>query len=108
MKKGKIGNCTLYFGDCLEVMNLPNFGKVDAVITDPPYGTTRCKWDNIIPFDKMWDCLINITEDKSAICLFGSEPFSSHLRLSNLKMYKYDWVWKKSKATGHLNSKKDH
>lgn len=67
------------------------------VLTDPPYGTTACKWDVVIPFEPMWEQLKRITKDNGAICLFGSEPFSSHLRLSNLKRYKYDWVWRKNR-----------
>jgi DNA modification methylase len=95
-------------GDCLEVMdNLIEQGiKVDAVITDPPYGTTACKWDSIIPFDKMWERLDKINKNKGAIVLFGAEPFSSALRMSNIKNYKYDWIWEKDKATNHLNAKK--
>jgi DNA modification methylase len=80
--------------------------SIDMVLADPPYGTTVCKWDVVIPFEPMWDELKRITKDNGSICLFGSEPFSSHLRISNLKMFKYDWYWKKPKATGHLNSKK--
>ena len=84
-------------GDCLEVMReLANDGiKVDLVLTDPPYGTTACKWDNIIPFDEMWECLDNITNPNTPVALFGSEPFSSNLRMSNIKNYKYDWIWDK-------------
>ena len=98
----------LYNGDCLEVMdNLIEQGvKVDAIITDPPYGTTRNKWDSVIPLDEMWERLNKIIKPNGAIALFGSEPFSSALRMSNIKNYKYDWIWEKSKATGHLNSKK--
>jgi DNA modification methylase len=80
--------------------------KVDVVITDPPYGTTQCKWDNIIPFEPMWNCINNIIKTNAAICLFGSEPFSSQLRVSNIKNYKYDWIWEKNKAQGFLNAKK--
>ena len=83
-------------GDCLEVMKSIPDKSIDMVLTDPPYGTTACKWDHVIPFEPMWEQLKRITKDNSAICLFGSEPFSSHLRLSNLKMFKYDWVWSKS------------
>lgn len=88
----------LYNGDCLEVMDklIEQGVKVDAIITDPPYGTTACKWDTVIPFDKMWDRLNKLIKDNGAIVLFGSEPFSSMLRCSNLKKYKYDWVWEKS------------
>lgn len=71
-------------------------GSIDLVLTDPPYGTTACKWDTVIPFEPMWEQLKRITKKNGAIVLFGSEPFSSYLRLSNLKMYKYDWVWKKA------------
>jgi site-specific DNA-methyltransferase (adenine-specific) len=88
---------TIYNGDCLEVMDyLISQGiKVDAIITDPPYGTTACSWDNIIPFDKMWERLKLLRKDKTPIVLFGSEPFSSHLRMSNIKEFKYDWIWDK-------------
>jgi site-specific DNA-methyltransferase (adenine-specific) len=72
--------------------------KVDAIITDPPYGTTACKWDSIIPFDKMWERLNKLIKPNGAIVLFGSEPFGSALRMSNIKNYKYDWVWNKRLA----------
>ena len=79
--------------------------QVDMILTDPPYGTTKCKWDNIIPFDKMWDKINKIIRPDGAICLFGSEPFSSNLRISNINNYKYDWVWDKVTAKGHLVAK---
>ena len=106
MKK-VIGSCTLYNGDCLEVMQglISDGVKVDAVITDPPYGTTACKWDSVIPFDKMWDCIKGLRNDNTPIALFGSEPFSSALRMSNIKEYKYDWVWEKNLKTDPLNAK---
>lgn len=98
-------NCNLIHGDCLELMkNIPD-KSIDMILTDPPYGTTACKWDVVIPFDPMWIQLKRIIKDNGAICLFGSEPFSSHLRLSNLKMFKYDWVWDKVKPNGHLVAK---
>ena len=98
----------LYKGDCLEVMDrmIEDGVKVDAIITDPPYGTTQCKWDSVIPFKTMWEQLSRIIKPNGAILLFGSEPFSSALRMSNIKNYKYDWVWEKSKATNFLNAKK--
>ena len=98
----------LYNGDCLEVMdNLIQQGiKVDAIITDIPYGTTRCKWDSIIPFEEMWKRIKEIRKPTTPIVLFGSEPFSSSLRLSNIKEYKYDWKWEKTQATGFFNAKK--
>ena len=99
-------NYKLMFGDCLERMKEIPSGSVDLVLADPPYGTTACKWDSVIDFTLMWEQLKRIIKPNGAIVLFGSEPFSSLLRVSNLKMFKYDWVWEKSKATGFLNSKK--
>ena len=95
----------IYLGDCLAVMRDIPDGSVDAIITDPPYGTTACKWDSVIPFEPMWEQLKRIIKPKGAIVLFGSEPFSSALRMSNIKNYKYDWVWKKTKPTGFSHSK---
>ena len=87
----------LYWGDCLKIMDglIADGVKVDAIITDPPYGTTACKWDSVIPFDEMWKRLKALRKDNTPIVLFGSEPFSSALRMSNIKEYKYDWVWNK-------------
>jgi len=85
-------------GNCLEVMKEIKSGSVDAIICDPPYGTTACKWDSVIDFDLMWEQLNRIIKPNGAIVLFGSEPFSSALRMSNIKNYKYDWHWKKTKA----------
>jgi len=84
--------------DCLEWMKRIPDGSIDCIITDPPYWTTACKWDSVIPFDLMWEQLKRIIKPNWAIVLFGSEPFSSALRMSNIKMYKYDWVWNKDKA----------
>ena len=94
-------------GDCLEEMDrlIDEGVKVDAIITDPPYGTTACKWDSVIPFDKMWERLNKLIKDNGAIVLFGSEPFSSALRMSNIKNYKYDWVWEKTRKTGFMQGK---
>lgn len=89
-------------GDCLTEMDkLINEGvKVDAIICDPPYGTTACKWDSVIPFPVMWERLNKLIKDNGAIVLFGSEPFSSILRVSNMKNYKYDWIWDKKIPSG--------
>lgn len=96
---------SLVLGDCLEAMkHIPN-ASIDAIITDPPYGTTACKWDTIIPFEPMWDQLKRIIKPNGAIVLFGSEPFSSLLRCSNLKMYKYDWVWEKTRPSNGILAK---
>lgn len=106
--KNVLGWCELYNGDCLAVMDalIAQGVKVDAIITDPPYGTTACKWDSVIPFDEMWVRLNQLIKPNGAIVLFGSEPFSSSLRMSNAQNFKYDWVWEKSTVTGHLNAKK--
>jgi len=98
----------LIHGECLEEMDklIEQDIQVDAIITDPPYGTTVCKWDSVIPFIPMWERLNKLIKPNVAIVLFGSEPFSSALRMSNIKNYKYDWFWKKPQATGFLNSKK--
>lgn len=92
-------------GDCLELMkDIPN-GSIDMILCDLPYGTTACKWDTIIPFDKLWEQYERIIKPNGVIALFGREPFSSKLRLSNENNYKYDWIWEKSKATNFLFSK---
>jgi site-specific DNA-methyltransferase (adenine-specific) len=78
---------------------------VDAIITDPPYGTTACKWDSIIPFEEMWLRLNKLIKPNGAIVLFGSEPFSSALRMSNIRNYKYDWIWDKKKPSTGLHAK---
>lgn len=88
----------LMFGDCLKRMKEIPDGSIDMVLTDPPYGTTACKWDSVIPFEPMWVQLKRITKDNGAICLFGSEPFSSMLRTSNINCFRYDWIWNKCKA----------
>ena len=85
----------LLFGDCLERMKEIPGGSVDLILTDPPYQTTACKWDYMIPFESMWNELKRIIKLNGAIVLFGSEPFSSKLRCSNLEMSKYElWVYR--------------
>ena len=97
----------LYQGDCLEVMDrlIEEGIKVDMILTDPPYGTTACKWDNVIPFGEMWIRINKLIKTNGAIVLFGNEPFSSNLRISNIKNYKYDWVWNK-RPVNFLNAKR--
>lgn len=93
-------------GDCLvEMKKIPD-GSVDLVLTDPPYGTTACKWDTVIPFEPMWEQLKRVTKKNGAIVLFGSQPFTSALVMSNPKMFKYEWVWIKNKAVNFFNVKK--
>ena len=95
-------NIRLFNGDCLEVMDklIEEGIKVDMILTDPPYGTTACKWDSIIPFEPMWERLNKLIKDNGAICLFGSQPFSSCLVSSNLKGFKHEWIWEKEKGVG--------
>ena len=92
-------------GDCLEVMKGIPDKSIDCVVCDPPYGITACKWDVIIPFEPMWEQLNRIIKPNGAICLFGSEPFSSALRMSNIKNFKYDWIWDKKKGGNIMNLK---
>jgi site-specific DNA-methyltransferase (adenine-specific) len=89
-------------GDCLEIMKSIPDASIDAIITDPPYGTTKCKWDSVIPFDLMWEQLNRIIKPNGAIVLFGSQPFTSALIMSNIKMFRYCWVWNKNKAANFL------
>ena len=96
----------LFKGDCLELMKSIPDGSIDAIITDPPYGTTACKWDSVIDFTLMWEQLNRIIKPNGAIVLFGSEPFSSALRMSNIKNYKYDITWNKVAITNPMLSKK--
>lgn len=91
---------TLIHGECLEQMALLPDASIDAIITDPPYGTTACKWDSVIPFEPMWEQLKRLIKPRGAIVLFGSQPFTSALIMSNVKWFKYCWVWDKVTATG--------
>ena len=90
----------LYNGDCLEVMKNIENNSIDMILCDLPYGTTSCKWDTVIPFDELWEQYERIIKNNGAIVLFGQEPFSSHLRLSNLKLYRYDWIWNRWNGNG--------
>lgn len=100
-------NYQLYHGDCLDIMyDLTKQGvKVDAIIADVPYETTPLGWDKVIPFESMWLYLKMLRKEYSVIALFGDEPFSSRLRLSNIKEFKYDWIWEKSKAGSAITAK---
>jgi len=92
-------------GDCLEEMKQIKDKSIDMILCDLPYGTTKCKWDTGIPFDKLWEQYERITKDKGAIVLFGSQPFTSALVMSNSKRFKYCWTWDKVTAKGHLVAK---
>lgn len=100
-----MGYSKRYLGCCLEIMKQIPDGSVDCIITDLPYGTTACKWDVIIPFEPLWGQYKRVIKKNGAIVLFGAEPFSSHLRLSNLSWFEYDWIWIKSRASGFTNAK---
>lgn len=103
----EIDKYKLYQGDCLEIMDIliKNKVKVDCIICDLPYGTTQSEWDKIIPFDEMWSRVNKITHVRSNIVLFGSEPFSSRLRMSNINNYKYDIIWDKGRGKDPMNAK---
>ena len=96
---------TLFHGDCLEKLKEIAPGSVDMVLADLPYGTTACKWDEVIPFDSLWLEIERVSKETAALVFFGSEPFSSQLRISNLKRFKYDWIWDKVQPTGQLTAK---
>lgn len=96
----------LYKGDCLELMKNIKDKSIDMILADLPYGTTQANFDTVIPFEPLWEQYHRVIKDNGAIVLFGQEPFSSYLRLSNIKEYKYDWIWDKVKGVGFLNAKK--
>ena len=96
----------LMLGDCLERMKEIPDGSVNMILTDIPYGTTQCKWDSVIPFEPMWERINKLIKNNGCVALFGSEPFTSTLICSNIKDFKYNWIWQKNKTTGFLNAKK--
>ena len=89
----------LFQGDCLELMKDIPDKSVDMILCDLPYGTTACKWDSLIDLEQLWTHYKRIIKNKGAIVLFGQEPFSSKVRMSNLDWYRYDWVWQKQKPS---------
>ena len=99
-----VNNVQLFKGDCLEVMGklIERGVKVDCILTDPPYGTTTCKWDSIIPFDAMWERLNKLIKPNGAIVLFGRQPFTSELIRSNIKNFRYELIWEKEQATNFM------
>lgn len=96
----------LHKGNCLEVMQEIPTGSVDMILCDLPYGTTACKWDTVIPFEPLWEQYKRVIKKNGAILLFGAQPFTSVLGVSNIVWLKYNWCWIKSRASGHLNAKK--
>jgi site-specific DNA-methyltransferase (adenine-specific) len=99
-------NIWLMQGDCLERMKEIPDASIDMILTDPPYGTTACKWDSIIDLELMWKQLKRIVKPNGVVVLMANEPYTSVLVCSNIKEFKYRWDWKKNKATGFLNAKK--
>lgn len=96
----------IWYGDCLELMkNIPD-KSVDMILCDLPYGTTECLWDVIIPFDKLWEQYDRVCKENAAIVLFGQEPFTSVMRMSNISNWKYDWYWEKERLTNIAQVKK--
>ncbi len=85
----------LYEGDCLELMSFLADHSVDMILCDLPYGTSANRWDTVLPFDKLWEQYKRVIKPHGVIALFGAEPFSTSLRASNIKAYKYDWIWDK-------------
>ena len=108
MKDVITDNYKLLHGDCLERMKEIPDGSVDTVLCDLPYGATQCSWDNIINFELMWKELNRITKDNSPIVLFGSQPFTSNLIMSNPKMFREELIWLKNKAGSGLQAKQKH
>lgn len=96
----------IYNEDCLQGMKKIQNNSIDAIICDLPYGTTACSWDTIIPFDKLWKEYERVIKRNGPIILFGAEPFSTQLRMSNFQHYKYDWYWMKNNVTGFTFAKR--
>lgn len=99
-------NFNLYNGDCLEIMKTIPDNSIDMVLCDLPYGTTACAWDRQISLEHLWEQWLRVLSPQSSVVLFGSEPFSTKLRMSNLSQFKYDWIWYKNRPTGFVHAKK--
>ncbi len=95
----------VWLGDCLELMQNIPAKSVDMILCDLPYGTTACKWDTVIPFEPLWTQYKRIIKDNGAIVLTASQPFTSALVMSNIKMFKYEWIWEKTRPNGFAHSK---
>ena len=105
MEELRTSNVHLIKGDCLEAMKNIKDKSIDMILCDLPYGTIKNSWDKIIPFNDMWSRLNKLIKSNGAIVLFGNEPFSTKLRNSRFNLYKYEWIWIKNSATGHLEAK---
>lgn len=97
---------TIKQGDCFELMRDIPDGSVDMILCDLPYGTSACRWDTIIPFKPLWDEYNRVLKENGACVLFSCQPFTSKLIMSNIKNFRYEWIWHKTQAKGHLNAKK--
>ena len=104
MKVNDDHSMKLFNGDCLEKLKLISDNSIDLILADPPYGITECAWDKVIPFEPLWEELNRVAKQNTAIIIFGVEPFSSQLRMSNIKNYRYDLIYEKPHATGFLNA----
>src|ERR1035437_4778164 len=101
-----IPNNTLIHDNCFNVFPNIDDKSIDMILCDLPYGTTQCKWDSVLPLDKLWLAYNRIIKDNGCIALFAQTPFNITLGSSNIKQLRYEWIWEKNKATGHLNAKK--
>lgn len=101
-----VSGSALFQGDCLDIMPLIPDKSVQLILADLPYGSRQCNWDSIIPFEQLWEQYERVIKDNGAVVLFGSEPFSSYLRMSNIKCYRYDWKWDKDQAGNFAMAKK--
>ena len=97
---------TLYCGDCLELMNRIPDSSIDMVLSDLPYGTTRCRWDTPINLQELWKQYRRVVKENGAIVLFSAQPFTTELISSNKAMYRYEWIWRKTQPSGFMNAKK--
>src|SRR3990170_235196 len=95
----------LLHGDCLDLMATIESGSVDMILCDLPYGTTACKWDTVIPFESLWAHYKRVIKSNGAIVLFGSQPFTSALVMSNVRMFKYEWIWEKTMPNNFCQAK---
>jgi site-specific DNA-methyltransferase (adenine-specific) len=96
----------ILYGDCLELLYNVEDKSIDMILADLPYGSTHCKWDSVIDLEQLWAHYERVIKDNGAIVLFAQTPFDKVLGYSNLKLLKYEWIWEKTQATGHLNAKK--
>jgi site-specific DNA-methyltransferase (adenine-specific) len=106
LQQCSVSGSALFQGDCLDIMPLIPDNSIDKIFTDLPYGVTNCKWDIVIPFNILWEQYKRIIKPNGVICLFGTEPFSSKMRLSNFDMFKYDWIWYKNQPSNFANAKR--